>query len=72
MHALALGKINFHNYRMADSELMEAKAGGLARTPGTPFDRIALSSILALSLVLRVTIAIRGGQYFWTDESNYV
>jgi len=72
VHALALGKINFHNYRMADSELMEAKAGGLARTPGTPFDRIALSSILALSLVLRVTIAIRGGQYFWTDESNYV
>lgn len=38
---------------------------------GASFDKTALSLVLTASLALRVTIAIRGGQYFWTDESRY-
>jgi hypothetical protein len=51
---------------------METKDRGQRQTSGALFDRFALSLILAVSLVLRMTIAVRGGQYFWTDESNYV
>ena len=72
MHALALAKITFQKYRMADSELMKSKTGGPPRISGAVIDQAALLLILAVSLALRVTIAVRGGQYFWTDESNYV
>jgi len=72
VHALALAKITFQKYRMADSELMKSKTGGPPRISGAVIDQAALLLILAVSLALRVTIAVRGGQYFWTDESNYV
>jgi hypothetical protein len=33
---------------------------------------LLLGCILLISAILRVVIAVRGGQFFWTDESRYV
>jgi hypothetical protein len=38
----------------------------------TRLDRVGLTIVIAVSAALRLCIAIRGGQYFWTDESRYV
>lgn len=50
----------------------DAPPGISARASGLLIDRIALAIALGASLALRVTIAVRGGQYYWTDESRFV
>jgi hypothetical protein len=37
----------------------------------TGYHRLILAAVLFASLVLRVVLAVRGGQFFWTDESRY-
>jgi hypothetical protein len=35
-------------------------------------DGFALVALIVASFILRVVIAVKGGQYFWTDESRFV
>lgn len=37
----------------------------------SPFHRIGLGGILAISAALRVIIAQRGGEFYWTDEGRF-